>query len=100
MTPDRHPGRLHRLRLAAPWLLLPVLAGCAGTGAEAPEFGRASREAFARQVVDPQAGRKAGAAPGWPGDIASRVYRERYRRSLVEPPERGATVAGELQELR
>ena len=87
-------------RWLAAAFLLAVPCACSGPARELPEFGRSSREAFARQVLDPDAGRGEVSPPAWPADIASRVYRERYRRSLVEPPERGATVAGELRELR
>lgn len=100
MRSTRRPDGRGAVRRAARALALIALAACAGGGSAGPELGRASREAFARQVIDPDAGRGRVGPPAWPADIASRVYRERYRRSLVEPPERGATVAGELQELR
>lgn len=96
-THSRAATRARRGRpLAASAFALGLLAACATPEPTGPAFGEALRANLVRQKTvgaDPE-------LPPHPGEVWLRIHRERYVESLVEEPERGASVSRELRELR
>ncbi len=81
---------MKRLTLCLGWL---ALAACDRTHMSAA-FGKATREALARQVIDPSAGMKARPSQGLDPEEAS-IVSDAYRSSLA-PPKEEASRAPEI----
>ncbi len=49
-----------------------------------PEYGESYHEAFSSQVIDPDAPEDPSHADTLPGDIANKIYKKRYIKSMTE----------------
>jgi len=58
--------------------------GCATTSSNAYDHGRSYNALFAAQAVNPHAPADPAFAASLPGDVADRIYNERYVKSLTE----------------
>ncbi len=64
------------------------------------DYGDAYRDAFQAQVVNPSGAQDATPAEGLPGEVANRVYEERYVESLLEEPEVQPSASQQVRQLR
>ena len=57
---------------------------CSASKHLSPEYGESYHETFSSQVIDPDAPEDPSYADTLPGDIANKIYKKRYIRSMTE----------------
>ena len=84
-----------------PYLLIisGLVFGCASPKHLSPDYGKACKAAFAAQVINPDAPEDPSPADTLPGDIAQKIYKERYIKGLTEEKKTEETASQQLQDM-
>ena len=79
-------NRLMRIYNIAVAASIVVLAGCAAgsSGPDLPDIGRTLQTGLQRQVIRPEAPADRTPADGLPGELASKIYKKRYVKTMTE----------------